>query len=108
MAFSSLGSRGYNRLREFLVLDHAVRHRNAADNSLSSLVFSPGMTCEIAADNHFDFERLTLVAYGNLGIRNRNLPVRKNILGRVEELGSDEVQNLALERNSLRKDYVKS
>ena len=42
----------------------------------------------------------------NHRIRNSDLPVRKDVCCRIKELGCDLVQDLALERNSLGKNYV--
>ena len=42
------------------------------------------------------------MAYCNHWVRNCDLPVRKNVSCSVKELGSDLVENLSLERNTLR------
>ena len=106
MSFGRLGGRGDDRLRKFLVLDHAVRERHSAEGPLSSLVLSPGVTCKIASDDHLDLERLASVADGHGRIRNRDLPVRENVGRRIQELRCDEIQNLTFERDSGRKNDI--
>ena len=44
VTLGGLGGRSDDRLREFLVLDHTVRHRDTADFTLSRLVLPPGMS----------------------------------------------------------------
>ena len=103
MTLVSLCSRGDDRLGELLVLDHAVGHCNATDGALASLILSPCVTREVAADNHLHLVGLAAVTYGNHRIGHTNLPVGKNICSSIEELSSNLVKHLTLEGDALGK-----
>jgi hypothetical protein len=59
------------------------------------------MSREVATDDHLDLIGLATMTYGRHRIGYGNLPVRKDIGGSIEELGSNLVEYLALERNTL-------
>ena len=107
VSLGGLRGRGHKRLRKLLVLYHPVRHRHTADRPLSSLVLPPGMSGEVAADDHLNLERLTLVADGDSRIRHGHLPVRKDVGRGVQKFGRYAVQHLSLVGNPFRQDHIK-
>ena len=106
VAFCGLGRRGDDGLGKLLVLLQAVRKGDAAEAALSGLVLAPGVSGEVSADHHLHLVRLAAPAHGDHGIDGGNLPVGKDVLREVEELGGDLVQDLPLVGNSLRQHYV--
>ena len=106
MAFGRLGGGGDDGLGEFLVLHHVFRQGNAAEGALAGLVFPPGVAGQVAADDHFDLERLAAPADGDHRVGLGDLPVGEDVGGGIQEAGGDLVENLALERDAFREDDV--
>ena len=102
----SLGGRGYDWLRELLVLDHTLRQGDAAQCPLAGLILPPGVSRKIAANHHLDLERLALVADGHVRSRYSQLPVRKDISGRIQESLSYLIEYLSLIRDTLRQYHI--
>ncbi len=106
MSFVGLCRRGYYRLREFLVLNHSLRHFDSADCAFAGLVFSPCVSGEVSSYDHFHLERLAFVSHCHHRVRNCDFPVRENVGGRVKEFGGYLVKHLSFERDSFRQHYV--
>ena len=106
VAFHRLGSRGYDRLRKLLVLHHPIRQLYSAQGPLSGLVLPPGVSGKISPDHHLHLERLTLQAHRYRRIRDADLPVRKDVVRGIQELGSNPVQYLPFVWYTLREDNV--
>ncbi len=108
MTFVSLSSWSDNWFWETLVLTHSVRKFNTADFTTTILVVSPSRTSKDATDNHFYAETFTLNTNCNLRVWASKFPVRADVSCCIEELSSNLVEYLSLERNTLRKYNVES
>ena len=106
MTFVSLCCRSDDWLWEALVLLHSLRELNTTDLTATVLVVAPCRTCKDATDNHLNTESLALQTYSNLWIRSSQFPVRADVSCCVKELGSNLIQNLSLERNTLWQDNI--
>ena len=102
-----LCSRGNDRLRELLVLLHALWQFHATDLTYTALVSAPCATTEVTTYDHLHRETLALYTYGHHRIGSRQFPVGANIGGRIEELRCDLAQHLAFVGDALRQDHVK-
>ena len=106
MTFVSLCCWSDDWLWETLVLLHSLWELNATDLTATVLVVAPCRTCKDTTDNHLHAESLALQTYSNLWIRSSQLPVRTDISSCIKELGSNLIQYLSLERNTLWQDYI--
>ena len=90
------GGRGDDRFGETLVFHHSFGELDAAEFTHAVFVFTPGASCEIAADNHFQTQAFAAVAHGHHRVGNRNLPVGNDISGSVEKRSCDLIECLPL------------
>ena len=107
MSFVSLRGRGDDWCREFLVLYHTLREGDAAKHAVASLVLAPGRTGQISTDNHLDAETFTFKTNGNHGVGSGKLPVGDDVGSGIEEFGSNLIQYLSFEGDSLGQDNIK-
>ena len=101
VALGGFGGRSDDRLRELLVLDHALRKGRAAEAAFPCLVLAPGVSREVATDDHLDLERLAAQTGRGHRIDLGELPVRDDVGGGVQELGCYLIEHLSLVRDSL-------
>ena len=103
-----LGGRGNDGFRETLVLLHAFGQSYTTQLAAPVLILAPGRTGQDATDNHLHAESFTLQAYSHHRVGCGELPVRTDIGGLVQELGSNLVEHLTLKRNAFRQNDIKS
>src|SRR5690606_4594861 len=63
-----LGGRGYDGLRNLIVLLHTFWHYFPSQGSVSLLILPCGMAGQIAPNDHFYLKWFALIAYCNIGI----------------------------------------
>ena len=108
MAAVSLRSRCNDRLRETLVLAHAVGQLHSAELTASLLVGAPRTAGEDGTDNHLHTEALALQSHRHHGIGSSQLPVRTDVLRQTEELSRNLVEHLPFVGYSLGQHHVES
>ena len=107
MTLICLCGRRNNRLRESLVLTHAVRQFYATELSATILILTPCRTRQDRADDHLYAETFAFQTHSYHGVGGGQFPVRTDIRCRVQELGGNLVQHLSFIRNTLGQYHIK-
>ena len=102
----SLRSRCDDRLRELLVLLHALRQGDATQRAVTSLILSPCRASQVATDNHLHAETLALQSHRHHGVGRSQFPVRHDVSTCIEELRRNLIQHLSLERDALGQHHI--
>ena len=106
VTFLSLGGGGDDGLGEPLVLAHAFGQLHATQFAASVLVLTPGTARQVATDDHLHTEALGLQTHGHHGVGRGQFPVGHDVGRSIQEAGSNLVQALALEGDSLGQDDI--
>src|SRR3546814_2646698 len=88
------------------MLFQAGLQQDSAEQPFPGTIFSPGMTCKVSPDYHFNGKRRTLQANAHVRIRHSNDPVRDYLGGSSQKFSSNLIEYLSFIGNGLRQDHI--